>query len=111
MSSIKNIILFVVVLGALFFGYKFFFVKEATPALSVQGVTEGNKTGKDFLVALINLQNINLDAANTLLSDPSFSRLRDMSVSLPDEPRGRPNPFRPIGSDVPGSSATTTLIK
>lgn len=108
MSSIKNIVGFVVVLAVLFFGYKYFFVKEAQPALTVQGNAPDGQTGKEFLVALINLQNINLDAASALLSDTSFSRLRDMSVSLPDEEAGRPNPFRPIGNDTPFPGGATT---
>lgn len=84
----------------MFFGYKYFFVNASVPDLKIEGSSsESIQAGKDFLVALINLQHINLDAGSAILNDQTFVRLRDMSVSLPNEPRGRTNPFRPIGDD------------
>lgn len=107
-SNIKNIIIAIVAVVAMFFGYKYFFVSAPTPDLKVEGSSSAStQAGKDFLVALINLQHINLDAGAVILNDPTFVRLRDMSVSLPDEPHGRGNPFRAIGDDS-GSAVTAT---
>ncbi len=109
MSNIRKIVIIVAIFAALFFVYRYFFVSKPTPALEVSGVSaSGNaQAGKDFLVALINLEHINLDAGAAVLTDQAFARLEDMSVSLPNEEHGRPNPFNPIGIDT-GAIATTT---
>lgn len=107
-GNIKKIVIAVVVIIALFFVYRFFFTgKEPVTALKVEKSQSGGnaEAGKDFLVALLNLQRINLDAGDAVLRDSAFVRLRDMSVPLPDEPQSRPNPFKPIGDDASSPSA------
>ena len=127
-SGLKSIFVIAVIGVASFFGYRYFFVNESTPSLKIEGasVNGNSKAGQDFLAALINLQHVNLDTAPSVLSDQAFILLKDASFALPDEPRGRPNPFRPIGNDessfspssgqpqsggVPGNTATTTSPK
>jgi hypothetical protein len=107
-ENIKKILIGGVIIIVLFFVYKMFFAGGGpVPALKVETAQSSASTqaGKDFLVALLNLQNINLDAGAAIFEDQNFARLRDMSVSLPDEPQGRPNPFRPLGDDPVSAAA------
>ncbi|MFA5841753.1 MAG: hypothetical protein WC835_02200 [Candidatus Paceibacterota bacterium] len=101
-GNLKKILIAVVIIVVLFFVYRFFFAGSGpVAALKIETAqsSASAQAGKDFLVALLNLQHINLDAGSAILEDGDFIRLRDMSVSLPDEPQGRPNPFRPLGED------------
>lgn len=102
-DKVKKILIAIVIIFVLFFVYRLFFAGSVSiPALSVQtaaGTDTSIQAGKEFLVALLNLSHINLDAGAVVLKDSNFVRLRDMSVSLPDEPQGRPDPFKPIGDD------------
>ena len=108
--KIKNTLIAVIIIVVMFFGYRYFFVGDGpVPALSVTGAVSNpaDQAGRDFLDALINLKHINLDSSALIFSDQAFARLKDMSVALPVEPRGRTNPFKAIGDDS-GSSGTTT---
>jgi len=95
---------------AAFLGYQYLFVSvEEKAALKIESAAAdaSSRAGQDFLAALINLQHVNLDAAAMVLSDESFVRLKDTSFSLPDEPRGRTNPFRQIGDEQSSGRETT----
>ncbi len=108
---LKNILVAVAIVAIAFLGYRFFFSGDAKPAgLKFEGAQNetGGQAGRDFLVALADLKNINLDLSSGIFNDRAFSSLKDMSVSLPSEPRGRPNPFRAIGNNIKVSSPTTT---
>jgi|SRR3989344_2446479 len=109
-GALKNILVILVGATVLFFGYRYFFAEVPVEDLetSQPGTRTSAQAGKDFLVALVNLQQINLDTGMAVLNDPSFARLEDMSVSLPTEQRGRPNPFNPIGVDVGAIETTST---
>lgn len=112
--KLKNIILFIGILGALILAYLFLFAnkKEEPPLISstsgVSGVSEGDNTAAsaplpaaagEFLSILLSVRSIKLD--DSIFSDPAFLSLRDSSIELvPDGSEGRPNPFAPIGSDV-----------
>lgn len=69
-------------------------VPDAAPA------EEGsrNQAGREILALLSDLRSINLDGS--IFSDPAFQALKDTTVKLTEEPKGRPNPFAPIGKDV-----------
>lgn len=54
--------------------------------------------GRAILALLNDLKNIRLD--ESFFADTIFVSLIDWSVSLEPEPKGRPNPFAPIGVDV-----------
>ncbi len=79
-------------------------------------VVEGQQIGGDILAILNDLNKIKLD--DSIFSDPVFVSLKDYSVTIPKELKGRQNPFLPIGSggtiaptktpDVTASVATTT---
>lgn len=59
---------------------------------------EGNQKGREILTLLADLKKITLD--ESVFSDPVFRSLKDISVELIPEPKGRPNPFAPLGKDA-----------
>lgn len=111
-STIKNIIILVVVAIALILAYVFFLkpAPEEAALTSATGIpldagivgTNGAVSPvieSNFLSVLLNVRNIKLDDA--IFSDSAFGTLRDSSIELISEGNeGRPNPFAPIGSDV-----------
>lgn len=60
--------------------------------------TESNQKGREILALLAELKSVRLD--ESIFSDPIFQSLQDTSVELNQEPKGRPNPFAPLGKDV-----------
>lgn len=107
-GTIRKIVIAVVIVALLFIAYSYFFVSSPTPNLEVSGVavSGGSQAGRDFLIALVNLEHINLDIGAAILNDQAFARLEDMSVSLPNEKRGRSNPFGPIGAGAADLAGT-----
>lgn len=59
---------------------------------------ENNQKGREILALLADLKSVRLD--DSIFSDPAFQSLQDTSVELTAEPKGRPNPFAPLGKDV-----------
>lgn len=113
MSKIRNIIIFVLILGGVIYAFNSF-SKEDTAStdqlLSVEGGDEGvlagesipggaENVGQGFLDTLLSLRTIKLD--RSVLDRDSFKALRDFTKELiPQNNQGRPNPFAPIGTDV-----------
>lgn len=69
-----------------------------TPDPPPAGQNEGNQKGREILALLADLKKIQLDGS--IFDDPKFQELQDFSRELIPEPKGRPNPFAPIGKDV-----------
>lgn len=67
--------------------------------------------GSEILALLADLENIRLDEG--IFSNPMFQELQDFSRELNPEPKGRSNPFAPLGQDavldanMPGFATTT----
>lgn len=109
-STIKNIIILVVVAVALILAYVFFLkpapeqpslvTTTGTSAVSTNATgTTAPISGSEFLAVLLNVKSIKLD--DSIFSDPAFISLHDSSIELiNDVTEGRPNPFAPIGSDI-----------
>lgn len=96
---LKNIIIGVIVIGGLFAGYSIFFKSDsvAEPLLLVEegGVSStAPESATELLRILADLRRINLDVS--LLGEETYRALRDFSVLLSPEPRGRANPFAPV---------------
>lgn len=123
-STIKNIIIIVLIIGACVVLYNVFLKKDTAPELvSTTGVrpageVQGASTdtaGKDFLSTLLNLKTLKL--SGEIFENTAFKRLEDFSKDLTKgEPEGRPNPFAPIGNDVGtvgviGGAQTTTGVE
>lgn len=64
----------------------------------------GGQIGGDILSILGDLGSIRLD--DSVFQNPIFQSLKDYSVVIPREIKGRKNPFLPIGQDVIPTGAT-----
>jgi hypothetical protein len=98
----KNLIIVIVLLLLVAFGIYYYVssgsaVTQSSPlvASGLAGETGTAFSGADFLRTLDNLQSLKLD--DKIFSSAVFSGLVDFSVPLQPEPKGRINPFQPIG--------------
>ena len=108
-SAIKNSIVIIGGILLLAVGYATFFKKDApvmspSPALVSENAPNGNslqeQSGREILTLLLNLKSLKLDTS--IFSDAAFQSLTDFGQSIPERPRGRDNPFAPIGMrDIP----------
>ncbi len=98
--SIQKLIVAVVVILAL--GYVAFTTLTGEVSLE-EGDSIVSPQGEEILILADKLESINIDT--DLFSSPLFTSLVDISVPIIEEPKGRPNPFAPIGNDTvsPGS--------
>jgi len=113
MPSIRNIIIFLLIAGALFSAY-YFFIKKSAPEGNLVSSVAGNNAltstssptsspgsnalAENFLSLLLNIKNIKLD--DSIFSENAFINLRDSTIVLmPDGNEGRPNPFAQFGTD------------
>ena len=111
-STLKNILIFVVIGAALFFAYVFFFPKNSEQTSLVispngssttspsaanspaSGQNAQNPNG-DLLPLLLSIKSISLDVS--IFSDKAFSSLHDSSIEITkDIEEGRSNPFAPV---------------
>lgn len=121
MTKVLNIVIVILLLSALLFGYFSFISRDdsATSAVTeeinddigsgadVGSVTNGATEEDEKFVALLNeLDRINLDVG--FLSGAVFNSLRDFTRDLPSQTKGRRNPFAPLsgaGNQSSNSSA------
>ena len=121
-TTVKNIILFVVIGALVVLAYIFFIGSkwEEANLSSTSGefsydpnippvsptTSEMNRVTQDFLSVLLSVKNIKLD--DSIFSDKVFAGLNDSSILLvPTGDEGRPNPFAPISTTntTPGSTS------
>ena len=99
----KKILIFIIVAGVLgFLGYTFL---GGTPKVEnglVSNKGTSIKVGADLLAALATLDTLKIDTE--FFKDQTFRRLVNFSREIPVQPKGRSNPFAPIG----GAAAATT---
>ena len=106
-----NLIIAVVVLGALGFGGYLYAnrdtsVPEADDLLIGMAMPEANPIDGDLLKALRDLESLKLDGS--IFSNPVWLTLKDFGKELAPQAAGRPNPFAPIGGSSPVSAPTGT---
>jgi hypothetical protein len=116
-QKLKGIIIFAVIITIVILVYVFYFrgapadegsltsSGAAPDAMSQTGEAPDPALGEEFLVLLLNIQNIKLDG--TIFEDQAFKSLQDSSIVLvQDVPEGRPNPFAPIGTENQSAGMT-----
>jgi|SRR5271168_1396286 len=105
-QKLKIPLIAIVIIIALFYVYNTYFAgSSSTPDLQVSSsVTD--TADQTFLNLLLQIKDINLNTA--IFQDSSFVSLQDDTVTIPNQPYGRPNPFAPIGQDS-GAVSTSTL--
>ena len=127
LSKYKGWIIGIVVIVLLFLAYSQFIAKKSATSDSalvpVQAATNGANqnggAGREFVIQLLAIQSIHFNTE--LFGDPAYTYLHDFSRPIIDQPKGRPNPFAPIGDDsntvvgdnaapvaTPALAATTT---
>lgn len=106
MKSKSTIILILVVLAAMFFGYAALFGEDETVAPEEMAAGAGN-AGDDLIALLEQLKSLRMDGE--VFSLAAFRSLDDMTMDVVDEPIGRDNPFATLGiGGGPSASAATT---
>lgn len=95
----KKIIISIVVITIAFFIYSAYFKPAQNGALVAVENQTGRQfaAGKEVLTLLIDLKSIELDGS--IFEDKSFKSLEDFSLPIDPEPKGRINPFAPIGTE------------
>lgn len=108
MSRNKNFVIMGIVTFALA-AYMYTPQKETQaqePLVIPDAPPSGNLKGREILALLEDLKVIQLD--QSIFSDPMFQSLQDTSVALNSEPKGRTNPFAPLGKDIVSGSTENT---
>lgn len=115
MKNSKSMIMVLLLLAAMFFGYMTLFSENPDEAMTEEG-TEGEiatqNAGDELVKLLDQLRAIRMDGK--IFASPSFRMLRDETRQVVDEPVGRNNPFAAIGaggSPAPVASATTSAAR
>ena len=114
--SIAKLLIALAVLLAAFFLYRYLFVSSASPetpglqaASDLIGESSAAATTDEFVRLLERLQGVKLNS--DLFASPAWKSLVNFQVELVPEPKGRRNPFSPIGFDFlnsVGATATST---
>src|SRR3989344_462832 len=117
-STLKNILIFVLIFGVLAGGYYFFIGNktEEQGLTSIDPVTGteiasvvDSGVGSEFLSTLLNIKNIKLD--NAIFLSSAFRYLQDYTTELVEQGNaGRVNPFAPIGIDSVSSTQSATTL-
>jgi hypothetical protein len=115
------IIIALVLIGLMVFGYISFTKKEAPASgsplqsssqtggvMAAQSLGPDGDVGDKFLALLLNMRTIKFN--QEIFASPSFMVLKDFStVLIPEGNEGRPNPFAPVGQDVLLPTQTFTV--
>ena len=93
----KNFIVVAVLIGAFAFFYNTFFKSDEGEEILVEidqsASGEAPKAAVEFLKTLADLEKVKLDS--TVFEEETYRRLKDFSVLLVPEKKGRSNPFAP----------------
>lgn len=112
-SSFLTIVLIILIVTAALLGYRFFWQSpnptavEPTSGLVAVGLSRADARLQtdQFLAVLRDLEGVTLDP--TILSDPRFTALVDITKPLTPKPIGRNNPFAPISASDYTSSTSS----
>ncbi|MBI5004619.1 MAG: hypothetical protein HZC04_00320 [Candidatus Lloydbacteria bacterium] len=116
-SLLKNSIIIIGIGLLLWVGYATFLKKDSAVAPGTALVSEAAlngdspeaQSGREILAILLNLKSLKLDAS--IFNNSVFQSLTDFGQSIPERPRGRDNPFAPIGAaSAPTSVSAKTLF-
>lgn len=118
MRIIINMLVIVLVVGALFFGYRLLTGGEAVdegplveevPASEVaagQALSGRTQVSREDFLSLLTTVN-GIDFSKSVFHDDVFKELYNFQEPLPEREAGRLNPFAPVGASA-GASATSS---
>ena len=94
----KNIALAAILVALVFIVYSLFLKKDGGDELlvsqSAKEAAGGTGVVSEFLIFLQTLNRLRLDTS--IFNDAVYNKLRDESVDIVGQPRGRTNPFAPL---------------
>lgn len=100
-TNTKKIIIAVVLVALVAFAIYFFAFRSSDTEITFDefgNPVQAQVVGQDLLDLLSELQSVSLNAA--IFNSQLFRNLNDFGIELRDEPRGRTDPFEPIGGSV-----------
>lgn len=92
-QSKKTITFLIIIIFFGYFGYRVFLKNNS----SVDNFLPQSQSGQDIVNLTQKLQNSSID--QSIFTSALFMSMKDFTVSILPEEKGRPNPFAPIGSD------------
>lgn len=101
----KNKFIIAAVLVVAFYVYSAFFKTDSNAPLVVTNTSPTLaqfQAGKDVLSLLVDLKSLSFN--EELFQNKAFQSLSDWSTPIPSEPKGRSNPFAPLGADSVGQT-------
>lgn len=113
-KTFGNILIFLVIIAIIFFGYKYFIagspeeeIRDLGASTSPAGEEVAGSDTEAFVAIMESLESVDLKAVK-FLEDPLFSNsLKDFSSELPKIDTGRENPFAAIGTGGGAKTQTT----
>lgn len=106
----KKILAIIAIIIIVFIAYNYFFKKDNNTQLITSNldVLQTNKlnAGKEIVALLSDLKSLQLN--DDIFKNKEFRSLEDFSLPIASEPKGRNNPFAPIGVEA---SVQKTLKK
>lgn len=99
----KNIIITIILFIIAFAAYKLINVQNVPVVESIDNNVV--MTGRDVVDLSNNIRSAKLET--TLFNKPEYLILKDFSTIIPNQPKGRVNPFGAIGSDSAGIISQT----
>lgn len=111
-KSIKIIVGALILALLVFIGFKYLNTSEEVSnpddVLGVTGQTEV-VVGKDIIIKLTLLNLIHLD--DSIFKSDMYNSLRDFTLEVVSEPKGRSNPFAPIGLNSTFRATSTGSLR
>ncbi len=101
-TNTKKIAVAAIFVALIAFALYFFFFRSVETEVTLDefgNPVQAQVVGQDLLDLLVELQSVSLDAS--IFNSQLFRNLSDFGIELIDEPRGRTDPFEPIGGSAP----------
>lgn len=106
-SNTTTYIILFVLLALSGFAYFYFIGLQPSPDAGIEQIDNTNQVAGIKVFNLLNeISAININ--DELFKDNSYQELRDLTVSIPILPIGRPNPFAPVPGMVLNPSQSTS---
>lgn len=110
MQSLLQHKLILILLGFALAGLIWYGLSPSSPEgdLVSSAGTENAQVDQGLVPTLLTLRAVKLDG--TIFSAPAFTRLKDISTEIIEEPVGRANPFAPLSARTTTGTSTQTTF-
>jgi len=109
----KKIVIIVAVIIFAFVIYSYLFKKDIDTQLitseSISSQAQQFGAGKEIVALLSDLKSLQLN--DDIFNNAAFKSLEDFSLPISNEPKGRNNPFAPIGLDIGTTEAPSESVE